>query len=165
MPSRHCKKWKSSSTTIETVSTDLIPRTALLWRNYAARGCCLSEKRPLPWRDGAVRRQNAVNLAVPIEKEPAPDKILGTSPMPWMCRGSGQFNALRKRRRCTAAKRLSGQKPRRGRRQKDQCGRPSLLCPGGRGMEIVHDAARLKKEEMLADPQHPVSSTPTSECH
>jgi carbamoyl-phosphate synthase large subunit len=113
--------------------------------------------------------QNAVNLAVPIEKEirrlGLPTKILGTSPDAMdIAEDRDRFSALLEKLKIPQPPNASARSKDEAREKAEQIGYPVLVRPsyvlGGRGMEIVHDAAELenymKKEEVLADPQHPV---------
>lgn len=113
--------------------------------------------------------QNAVNLAVPIEKEirrlGLSTKILGTSPDAMdIAEDRDRFSALLAKLEIPQPPNASARSKTEAREKAEQIGYPVLVRPsyvlGGRGMEIVHDAAELetymKKEEVLADPQHPV---------
>jgi carbamoyl-phosphate synthase large subunit len=113
--------------------------------------------------------QNAVNLAVPIEKEISRlglrTKVLGTSPDAMdIAEDRDRFSELLERLQIPQPPNASARSRDDARKEAEQIGYPVLVRPsyvlGGRGMEIVHDAAELeaymKKEEVLADPQHPV---------
>ena len=113
--------------------------------------------------------QNAVNLAVPLEKEMKrlglPTKILGTSPDAMdIAEDRDRFSILLDKLRIPSPPNASAHSAGEAREMAGRIGYPVLVRPsyvlGGRGMEIVHDAAELesymKKEEVLADPQHPV---------
>ena len=113
--------------------------------------------------------QNAVNLAVPLEKEMArrglPTKILGTSPDAMdIAEDRDRFSELLKKLAIPQPPNASAHSTTEAREMAGRIGYPVLVRPsyvlGGRGMEIVHDPAELEaymtKEEVLADPQHPV---------
>lgn len=113
--------------------------------------------------------QNAVNLAVPIEKEikrfGLKTKVLGTSPDAMdIAEDRDRFAELLQRLQIPQPPNASARSREDARSEAEQIGYPVLVRPsyvlGGRGMEIVHDAAELeaymKKEEVLADPEHPV---------
>lgn len=113
--------------------------------------------------------QNAVNLAVPIEKEikrfGLKTKVLGTSPDAMdIAEDRDRFAELLQRLQIPQPPNASARSKDEARSEAEQIGYPVLVRPsyvlGGRGMEIVHDAAELeaymKKEEVLADPEHPV---------
>jgi carbamoyl-phosphate synthase large subunit len=113
--------------------------------------------------------QNAVNLAVPIEKEirrfGLPTKILGTSPDAMdIAEDRDRFSELLENLKIPQPPNASARSTTEARQMAEEIGYPVLVRPsyvlGGRGMEIVHDAAELEnymaKEEVLADPQHPV---------
>jgi carbamoyl-phosphate synthase large subunit len=113
--------------------------------------------------------QNAVNLALPLEKEMArrgiPTKILGTSPDAMdIAEDRDRFSELLKKLSIPQPPNASAHSTAEAREMAGRIGYPVLVRPsyvlGGRGMEIVHDAAELEtymtKEEVLADPQHPV---------
>jgi len=113
--------------------------------------------------------QNAVNLAVPLEKEMErrgiPTKILGTSPDAMdIAEDRDRFSELLKKLSIPQPPNASAHSTTEAREMAGRIGYPVLVRPsyvlGGRGMEIVHDAAELEtymtKEEFLADPQHPV---------
>jgi carbamoyl-phosphate synthase large subunit len=113
--------------------------------------------------------QNAVNLAVPIEKEISrlglKTKILGTSPDAMdIAEDRDRFSILLQKLKIPQPPNASARSKTEAREMAERIGYPVLVRPsyvlGGRGMEIVHDAAELesymKKEEVLADPQHPV---------
>jgi carbamoyl-phosphate synthase large subunit len=113
--------------------------------------------------------QNAVNLAVPIEKEirrlGLRTQILGTSPDAMdIAEDRDRFSALLDKLKIPSPPNASARSKTEAREMAERIGYPVLVRPsyvlGGRGMEIVHDAAELeaymKKEEVLADPEHPV---------
>jgi carbamoyl-phosphate synthase large subunit len=113
--------------------------------------------------------QNAVNLAVPLEKEMArlglPTKILGTSPDAMdIAEDRDRFSELLDQLKIPQPPNASAHSTAEARQMAGEIGYPVLVRPsyvlGGRGMEIVHDAAELEaymqKEEVLADPHHPV---------
>jgi len=113
--------------------------------------------------------QNAVNLAVPIEKEikrlGLSTKILGTSPDAMdIAEDRDRFSELLDALEIPSPPNASARSKMDAREKAEQIGYPVLVRPsyvlGGRAMEIVHDATELeaymKKEEVLADPQHPV---------
>jgi carbamoyl-phosphate synthase large subunit len=113
--------------------------------------------------------QNAVNLAVPIEKEikrlGLSTKILGTSPDAMdIAEDRDRFSELLDALEIPSPPNASARSKTEAREKAEQIGYPVLVRPsyvlGGRAMEIVHDATELeaymKKEEVLADPQHPV---------
>jgi carbamoyl-phosphate synthase large subunit len=113
--------------------------------------------------------QNAVNLAVPIEKEikrlGLPTRILGTSPDAMdIAEDRDRFSELLDTLKIPSPPNASARSKAEAREKAGQIGYPVLVRPsyvlGGRAMEIVHDAAELEaymqKEEVLADPQHPV---------
>jgi carbamoyl-phosphate synthase large subunit len=113
--------------------------------------------------------QNAVNLAVPIEKEirrlGLKTKILGTSPDAMdIAEDRDRFSVLLQKLEIPQPPNASARSKTEAREMAERIGYPVLVRPsyvlGGRGMEIVHDAAELenymKKEEVLADPLHPV---------
>ncbi|HUH79558.1 MAG TPA: carbamoyl-phosphate synthase large subunit [Methanoregula sp.] len=113
--------------------------------------------------------QNAVNLAVPIEKEiqrlGLPTRILGTSPDAMdIAEDRDRFSVLLDRLTIPSPPNASARSKEEARERAGQIGYPVLVRPsyvlGGRAMEIVHDAndleAYMKKEEVLASPQHPV---------
>jgi carbamoyl-phosphate synthase large subunit len=113
--------------------------------------------------------QNAVNLAVPIEKEikrlGLPTRILGTSPDAMdIAEDRDRFSELLDTLKIPSPPNASARSKEEARERAGQIGYPVLVRPsyvlGGRAMEIVHDAAELEaymqKEEVLADPQHPV---------
>lgn len=113
--------------------------------------------------------QNAVNLAVPLEKEllrlGLPTKILGTSPDAMdIAEDRDRFSELLDTLKIPQPPNASAHSATEARNMAEQIGYPVLVRPsyvlGGRGMEIVHDAGELEaymmKEEVLADPQHPV---------
>jgi carbamoyl-phosphate synthase large subunit len=113
--------------------------------------------------------QNAVNLAVPIEKEirrlGLPTRILGTSPDAMdIAEDRDRFAELLGRLQIPQPPNASARSTDEARKKAEIIGYPVLVRPsyvlGGRGMEIVHDPAELEsymqKEEVLADPEHPV---------
>ncbi|HXX55782.1 MAG TPA: carbamoyl-phosphate synthase large subunit [Methanoregula sp.] len=113
--------------------------------------------------------QNAVNLAVPIEKElqrlGLPTRILGTSPDAMdIAEDRDRFSVLLDRLEIPSPPNASARSKEEAREKAGKIGYPVLVRPsyvlGGRAMEIVHDAgdleAYMKKEEVLASPQHPV---------
>ena len=113
--------------------------------------------------------QNAVNLAVPLENEikrlGLPTKILGTSPDAMdIAEDRDRFSLLLDKLEIPSPPNASARSTTEAREMAGRIGYPVLVRPsyvlGGRGMEIVHDAAELEsymmKEEVLADPQHPV---------
>jgi carbamoyl-phosphate synthase large subunit len=113
--------------------------------------------------------QNAVNLAVPVEQEikrlGLPTKILGTSPDAMdIAEDRDRFSALLEKLQIPSPPNASARSKEEARQKAEQIGYPVLVRPsyvlGGRAMEIVHDAAQLeaymKREEVLASPQHPV---------
>jgi len=113
--------------------------------------------------------QNAVNLAVPIESEikrlDLPTKILGTSPDAMdIAEDRDRFSILLDKLEIPSPPNASARSKAEAREKAEQIGYPVLVRPsyvlGGRAMEIVHDADELetymKKEEVLASPQHPV---------
>ncbi len=113
--------------------------------------------------------QNAVNLAVPIEKEikrfGLHTKILGTSPDAMdIAEDRDRFSILLDDLHIPSPPNASARSKAEAREKAEQIGYPVLVRPsyvlGGRAMEIVHDAdeleAYMKKEEVLASPQHPV---------
>ena len=95
--------------------------------------------------------QNAVNLAVPIEKEirrlGLPTKILGTSPDAMdIAEDRDRFSVLLEKLKIPQPPNASARSKDEAREKAEQIGYPVLVRPsyvlGGRGMEIVHDAAR-----------------------
>ena len=113
--------------------------------------------------------QNAVNLAVPIENEirrlGLPTRILGTSPDAMdIAEDRDRFSVLLDRLKIPNPPNASARSKEEAREKAGMIGYPVLVRPsyvlGGRAMEIVHDAgdleAYMKKEEVLASPQHPV---------
>ncbi|MDD1694454.1 MAG: carbamoyl-phosphate synthase large subunit, partial [Methanoregula sp.] len=113
--------------------------------------------------------QNAVNLAVPLEQEikrlGLPTRILGTSPDAMdIAEDRDRFSLLLAKLHIPTPPNASARSKTQAREEAEQIGYPVLVRPsyvlGGRGMEIVHDAAELesymKREDVLADPQHPV---------
>ena len=113
--------------------------------------------------------QNAVNLAVPIENEirrlGLPTRILGTSPDAMdIAEDRDRFSVLLDRLKIPSPPNASARSKEEAREKAGMIGYPVLVRPsyvlGGRAMEIVHDAgdleAYMKKEEVLASPQHPV---------
>ncbi|NMB79156.1 MAG: carbamoyl-phosphate synthase large subunit [Methanomicrobiales archaeon] len=113
--------------------------------------------------------QNAVNLAVPLEKEIGrfglATKILGTSPDAMdIAEDRDRFAELLKKLSIPQPPNASAHSMAEAREMAGNIGYPVLVRPsyvlGGRGMEIVHDASELesymKKEEFLAGPEHPV---------
>ena len=113
--------------------------------------------------------QNAVNLAVPIEKEihrlGLRTRVLGTSPDAMdIAEDRDRFSELLDKLKIPSPPNASARSKTEAREMAERIGYPVLVRPsyvlGGRGMEIVHDAAELeaymKKEEVLADPEHPV---------
>ncbi|MCK9580440.1 MAG: carbamoyl-phosphate synthase large subunit [Methanoregula sp.] len=113
--------------------------------------------------------QNAVNLAVPIDEEirrfGLPTRILGTSPDAMdIAEDRDRFSELLDQLKIPQPPNASAHSTTEARKMAEEIGYPVLVRPsyvlGGRGMEIVHDAGELEsymaKEEVLADPQHPV---------
>jgi carbamoyl-phosphate synthase large subunit len=113
--------------------------------------------------------QNAVNLAVPVEKEikrlGLPTMILGTSPDAMdIAEDRDRFSILLDKLIIPSPPNSSARSKSEAREKAERIGYPVLVRPsyvlGGRAMEIVHDADELetymKKEEVLASPEHPV---------
>jgi len=113
--------------------------------------------------------QNAVNLAVPIENEikrlGLKTRVLGTSPDAMdIAEDRDRFSLLLDQLNIPSPPNASARSKDEAREKAEKIGYPVLVRPsyvlGGRAMEIVHDASELeaymKKEEVLASPQHPV---------
>ncbi|MDD1704906.1 MAG: carbamoyl-phosphate synthase large subunit [Methanoregula sp.] len=113
--------------------------------------------------------QNAVNLAVPIEREikrlGLSTRILGTSPDAMdIAEDRDRFSVLIDKLEIPSPPNASARSKDEAREKAERIGYPVLVRPsyvlGGRAMEIVHDAGELeaymKKEEVLASPEHPV---------
>jgi carbamoyl-phosphate synthase large subunit len=112
--------------------------------------------------------QNAVNLAVPIEKEikrlGLPTKILGTSPDAMdIAEDRDRFSVLLDTLHIPSPANSSAYSEAEAREKAEKIGYPVLVRPsyvlGGRAMEIVHDATELEtymKEAVRVSKNHPV---------
>ncbi len=112
--------------------------------------------------------QNAVNLAVPIEKEikrlGLPTKILGTSPDAMdIAEDRDRFSVLLDKLHIPSPANSSAYSEAEAREKAEKIGYPVLVRPsyvlGGRAMEIVHDATELEtymKEAVRVSKNHPV---------
>jgi carbamoyl-phosphate synthase large subunit len=112
--------------------------------------------------------QNAVNLAVPIEKEiqrlGLPTKILGTSPDAMdIAEDRDRFSVLLDSLHIPSPANSSAYSESEARKKAEKIGYPVLVRPsyvlGGRAMEIVHNATELEtymKEAVRVSKNHPV---------
>ena len=112
--------------------------------------------------------QNAVNLAVPLEKEMKrrglPTKILGTSPDAMdIAEDRDRFSVMLTRLQIPSPANSSAYSEAEAKDKAEKIGYPVLVRPsyvlGGRAMEIVHDTAELEtymKEAVRVSRHHPV---------
>ncbi|MGA2162332.1 MAG: carbamoyl-phosphate synthase large subunit [Methanoregula sp.] len=112
--------------------------------------------------------QNAVNLAVPLEKEMKrrglPTKILGTSPDAMdIAEDRDRFSVMLNTLQIPSPANSSAYSEAEAKEKAEKIGYPVLVRPsyvlGGRAMEIVHDSAELEtymKEAVRVSRNHPV---------
>ncbi len=112
--------------------------------------------------------QNAVNLAVPLEKEikrrHLPTKILGTTPDAMdIAEDRDRFSMLLNTQKIPSPANSSAYSEAEAREKAEKIGYPVLVRPsyvlGGRAMEIVHDTVELEtymKEAVRVSQHHPV---------
>ena len=110
--------------------------------------------------------QNAVNLAVPLEKEikrrHLPTKILGTTPDAMdIAEDRDRFSMLLNTQKIPSPANSSAYSEAEAREKAEKMGYPVLVRPsyvlGGRAMEIVHDTVELETYMKEAGPGKPAS--------